>query len=112
MVFIVGLFGFVGSLLSLISGIILLCNSAVWYGIAMLISTIYVLAFTILLIRLDGKATKAENRLTKQMTAINELREKLGLPPLEESDDYDDDEEDYDEEYEESDENLNEEENS
>ena len=106
MVFIVGLFGFVGSLLSLISGIILLCNSAVWYGIAMLISTIYVLAFTILLIRLDGKATKAENRLTKQMTA------KLGLPPLEESDDYDDDEEDYDEEYEESDENLNEEENS
>ncbi|MDE7083222.1 MAG: hypothetical protein K2O89_05950 [Clostridia bacterium] len=79
MIIIIGIFGFISALALFIEAIMLMTSGAVWFGIGLLLSVLYIVALTVVLIRVDGRSTENQNKIAKLETQLENLKKQLNI---------------------------------
>ncbi len=79
MIIVIGLFGFISALALFIEAIILMSGGAIFLGIGLLLADLYIVALTVVLIRLDGNMTESKNRISKLEAEIARLKTHLNI---------------------------------
>lgn len=89
MIIIIGLFGAVSAVALFIVAIMLFTGGEALLGIGVLLSMVYIVAITVVLIRLDGNMTDKENKISKLEAQIEKLKQHLGIVDEEEPEEFD-----------------------
>jgi len=79
MIIIIGLFGLISAIVLFIEAIMLMTSGAVLLGIGVLLSVLYIVAITVVMIRVDGRSTENNNRIAKLETQLENLKKQLNI---------------------------------
>lgn len=80
MLIIIVVFGALSAIALFIMAIMLFTAGQVWFGLGLLLSILYVVALTVLLIRLDGRGTENRNAIAELERELDALKRALNIP--------------------------------